>query len=38
MPGSRNLIPVKYANQLTSKLEAVVEDKKNNECDFTLEK
>ena len=38
MPGSKNLIPTRYANQLTSKLEATVEDKKNNECDFALEK
>ena len=38
MPGSKSLIPVRYANQLTSKLEATVEDKKSNECNFTLEK
>ena len=37
-PGSKSLIPVRYANQLTSKLEATVEDTKNNECNFTLEK
>jgi len=35
---SRDLIPARYANHRTSGLEATVENKRDNECDFTLEK
>ena len=34
---SKSLIPAKYANHLTSKLEATVENKKDNEFNFVLE-
>jgi len=37
MPGSKTLIPLRYANQLTSNLEALVEDKKSNEFNFDLD-